>query len=104
MALNPEFEIELSTELSERVNEVNVKYLMLLRDISKRDLSASMTLGLSNGVIDIFSACPVRKLLEISSAGILIPKLRFDNEKFWKSVSDGAVDANDIVHNLLKEG
>lgn len=103
--LPPELlEIELPPDLVAKIDKFNQDFLKLAMEIAKRDINASVTLGLSEEVAELLATGSIRRVQEVSQCGLILAKLRFNDLKFWTDVFNGKMDNNDVVHRILTEG
>lgn len=98
-----ELDTEIPEELIGRIEKMNHEYLVLLRDVARRDPGAAVVMGMKNDLVEIMQSAPLNKIVSIAKCNFLLMVPRINDLDFWKKVADGSTDTIDLIHQVLKE-
>jgi len=86
------------------IKEVNLKYLLLVKQICDLDPAAAVTLGIPENLVNIVKKTSTDRIKDLSkNSSVLLAVPRIKNQDKWEKISIGQFDGDDLIHFLLTE-
>ena len=91
----------LTNEQIARINDLNVRYIQLVKELVDTTENAHLLIGVPEETAKILQDIPRTKMKLVTECGVPICQLRIDNPQFWQKLQSEE-DANFLLHELIE--